>query len=306
MIAKSIIKIFTKIVPFKLLIKGTYPPFIPFYHWVGKELPEHIGPHYSISKTQFEQDLDFICTHFTPVDLSTIIKRPQYKKPAIHLTFDDGLTECYNVVAPILLARNVPATFFVNSDFIDNQDLFHRFKLIILKNRHIKTTGLQYYTDTEKINKLAIQHNVLFNHFLLKRKPYLSTEQLNSMAEQGFTIGAHSLDHPEFWLLNKQEQEQQIFTSIANMENQLQKEISTFAFPFTDDQVPKQVFEKLALSNIKATFGTAGLKEDEFEKHFQRITMETKTNLSARRVLKQEMLMFKIKKLIGKYKVIHS
>ncbi len=310
MIAKSIFKIFigilAKVIPLKLLIKGNYPPFIPFYHWVGEQLPEHIGSHYSIFKKQFEKDLEWICKHFTPVDLPTILQRPQYKKPAIHLTFDDGLIECKQIILPILKEKNIAATFFVNADFVDNQNIFHRFKLRILQNRNIKTTGLKHYADTEKINQLALQHNVMFNHFLLNRKPYLTREHMHSMLEQGFTIGAHSLDHPEFWLLNEKEQEHQIFESIAKLESQLNIEITTFAFPFTDDQVSKRIFEKLSKSKIKASFGTAGLKEDEFEKHFQRITMETKSNLSAKQVLKTEMLLFKFKKLIGKHKVVHS
>jgi hypothetical protein len=41
---------------------------------------------------------------------------------------------------PILRRKGVPATVFVNSDFVDNQDLFFRFKaaLIIDKNKSIK------------------------------------------------------------------------------------------------------------------------------------------------------------------------
>ena len=305
-ILKYLIRLISYIIPLKLLLKGNYPPFIPFYHWVGNELPEHIGTHYSIFKKQFEKDLAFICKHFTPVNLNTITKRPQLKKPAIHLTFDDGLSECYNIVLPILKKYDIPATFFINSSFIDNQHLFHRFKLRILANQNIKTTGLRHYADTENIDKLALQHNLSFNHFLLNRKPYLTTEELISMAKQGFTIGAHSLDHPEFWLLNEQEQEQQIFENISELEQQLKIKIASFAFPFTDDQVPSTIFEKLEKSSLMASFGTAGLKDDEFETHFQRITMETESNLSAKQVLKEEMLLYNIKKFLGKHKVQHS
>ena len=39
----------------------------------------------------------------------------------LHLTFDDGFRELHDVVAPILLRKGIPATFFVNSAFIDNK-----------------------------------------------------------------------------------------------------------------------------------------------------------------------------------------
>ena len=48
------------------------------------------------------------------------------------LTFDDGLVECYDVILPILEKHSIPAVFFVNTAFIDNKDLFYRYKASLL------------------------------------------------------------------------------------------------------------------------------------------------------------------------------
>ena len=48
------------------------------------------------------------------------------------LSFDDGLVECHQVIAPLLMTKGVPATFFLNNHFIDNRDLFFRYKASLI------------------------------------------------------------------------------------------------------------------------------------------------------------------------------
>jgi hypothetical protein len=56
------------------------------------------------------------------------------KKPLLHLSFDDGLSACYDTIAPILLRKGVPATFFLNPAFIDNKALMFRYKISLCLN----------------------------------------------------------------------------------------------------------------------------------------------------------------------------
>jgi hypothetical protein len=51
------------------------------------------------------------------------------------LTFDDGLVECHRFVAPLLKRKGIPAVFFLNNRFIDNLDLFYRYKVSLLIHR---------------------------------------------------------------------------------------------------------------------------------------------------------------------------
>ena len=102
------------------------------------------------SFAQFEADIDFLCKHFQPVTLAElapqVAKGVPFEKPSFHLTFDDGLRSFYDVIAPILLKKGIAATCFVNSQFLDNQDLMYRYKVGII-------CGL---IENEKVKKLKI------------------------------------------------------------------------------------------------------------------------------------------------------
>ena len=48
------------------------------------------------------------------------------------LTFDDGFREIYDIIAPILLDKGIPATFFISSGFLDNRELCYQHKASLL------------------------------------------------------------------------------------------------------------------------------------------------------------------------------
>lgn len=123
---------------------ANYPLFLPFYHTVSNtELP-HIQHLYPIKTAkQFEKDLDFLLQYFEPIAMDTLAKQIQQQKPfdrpSFHLTFDDGLSGCYHIIAPILKRKGIPASFFINSDFVDNQGLFYRYQVSLLLH-HLKNS----------------------------------------------------------------------------------------------------------------------------------------------------------------------
>jgi Polysaccharide deacetylase. len=107
--------------------------FIPVYHTVSDEHLPHLKHiiHYK-NIQDFEKDLDFTLKHFQFVnwdefkDLQTGNFKP--KKKIALLTFDDGLREFYDVVAPILERKGIYAINFINPKFIDNKELMFRCK----------------------------------------------------------------------------------------------------------------------------------------------------------------------------------
>ena len=112
---------------------------LPFYHLVSDNEPEYVKGLYK-SKTiqQFKNDLELFLKYYEPITLEDVIlfNKGELKllKPSFHLTFDDGLSNFYHVIAPILSKKNIPATVFVNTAFVDNKDLFYRYKEV-LKDR---------------------------------------------------------------------------------------------------------------------------------------------------------------------------
>src|SRR5262249_921534 len=86
---------------------------------------KHLYPYKTVAR--FTEDLDFLLKWYSPISLADLIAHVRsgqtLPESAFHLTFDDGFREMADVFAPILNAKGIPATFFVNSDFVDNAKL---------------------------------------------------------------------------------------------------------------------------------------------------------------------------------------
>jgi hypothetical protein len=116
----------------------------------------------------------------------------------------------------------------------------------------------------------------------------------------GFSIGAHSEHHPEFYLLSEDEQLREACQSIYQLEEWFAIPHRIFAFPFTDHGISRSFFEKLhEQCRPELTFGCAGLKRDLIQNHIQRISLDD-TALSAKNRLKAEFLYYCFKVPIGK------
>lgn len=311
-----------RIVPAKTLFQLNTPPFLPFYHVVSDQKLAHIQNYPFRTVRQFQSELDFFLKHFKPVSLQYLIENPKTTEKIFHLSFDDGLKECAEVIAPILLQKGIPATFFINPGFIDNLKLFHRYKASLIfgelqkkpdkkiQNK-LKESGFNYrkilkteHSQNWFLDELAKDLGIDFKRFLETQKPYLTTEQVLKLKSQGFSIGAHSFDHPEFWMLSKEEQMQQMVKSTNWVNEKIQPGIRAFAFPYTDSGVAPEVLQTIHEKKIcDVTFGTAGLKYDSFPLHFQRYPVETPGNFVQN--IKSEWIYYLLRRWVGKETVKH-
>ncbi len=313
----KILSSFSIFIPVKVLIKLSGKNVIfPFYHIVSDNPPAHIKHLYPVrSIKQFEKDLDFLQKYFSATTFP-----PETNKKGFVLSFDDGLSEVYDIVAPILRKRNIPAIFFLNSAFIDNKDLFFKCKISLVidkiakdglspeishllnckKRNCIKKILSLKFKDENIINKAAEISGINFKKYLETEKPYLSSSQAEELISQGFKAGAHSINHPLFSEISEKEQTRQTEESINFIRDRFNVKDKLFAFPFTDNGVKNTFFEKIFERNTTDfTFGTAGIKDDYTAGNIQRIPVE-KYGLSAKRHIKTEYLLYLIKKLAGK------
>ncbi|MCY1722693.1 polysaccharide deacetylase family protein [Prolixibacteraceae bacterium Z1-6] len=304
------------------LFSAKTPVFHPFYHVVSNKPLPHILNYPYLNEKQFEQELDYFLKYFVPVSLSDLYSNIHSAQKTFHLSFDDGLRECADIIAPILLKKGIPATFFVNSGFVDNKELFHRYKasLILTEMQNNPDSEAQHFlnknnlncsnilqagfSQRELLNEAAELLELDFNAFLKEKKPYLTTQQIEDLHRKGFSIGGHSHKHPEFWKISEKKQLKQIRKSMEWVNEKINPEIKAFAFPFTDDGVPSELVKRLKKDNIcDITFGTAGVKYDNIDSHFQRYPAEQKGDF--RENLKAEFMYFKLRKITGKATVKH-
>ncbi|MGH1335186.1 MAG: polysaccharide deacetylase family protein [Aureispira sp.] len=323
---------FSSYIPLPFLQFCSRQYFLPvFYHTVSDRSLPHIRHLYQVrDTTTFEADLDYLLTHYTPVSLSAVIAHIHGQQPlpkqAFLLTFDDGLAECATVIAPILQRKGIPATFFINSDFVDNKGLMFRYKASLLLDLLVDNTPAQqqlvqqhlsnYQLPFEGIQKslLAVrwpQQAVLedlaqalgysFEQFLEQEQPYMTTAQIQQLLVQGFDIGGHSQNHPTYNLLPLAEQLDQTLQSQLILEEQFDLPHRVFAFPFTDFGVSAAFFERiLGQAKFQLTFGGAGLKKETIKGQLQRFGIETQQLDPLRTTLHTEYCYFLLKAIFGK------
>jgi peptidoglycan/xylan/chitin deacetylase (PgdA/CDA1 family) len=286
-------------------LTGANPAFL-FYHLISDADVPHVRHLYRYKTIrQFREDIDYLLRHYRPISLADVLEHVRRAIPlpdhAFMLSFDDGFREMHEVVAPILLEKGVPATFFLNSDFIDNRHLCFLHKSSILAgrveqrakvpsvegilNRGVRTWSgpgdfTSYllsipYEDRGILNELARRLDVDFDAYLRDHAPYLTSDQIRGLLRDGFAIGSHSIDHPLYGSLDLEEQLRQTLESIRAIRERFALAYGVFAFPYNDHGVSREFFRRLGDSGeVEITFGTSGMVEDCVARHLQRLSLE--------------------------------
>lgn len=310
------------LLPSKWLMSRQLPCFFPFYHVVSNERLPYILNYPYRNEKQFEKELDFYLAHFHAAGLEEVVKNNFTGKRMFHLSFDDGLRQCADVVAPILLRKGIPATFFINTAFIDNKKLFHRYKASLILNglRQAPNLRVSKYLEKENLagekilqasvfqeeilNEAARMLEFSFDDFLSRQQPYLTSEQIKKLGSEGFTIGAHSHTHPEFWKITAAEQLHEVKISLSRVMQLVRPKVKAFSFPFTDAGVPASLLTAIKKENLcDVTFGTAGIKKDSFNFHLQRYPVEQHGDFTQN--LKGEIVYYFLRAWAGKETVTH-
>lgn len=309
-----------RIIPLSWLDRLHYPVLLPFYHVVSNKKLPHVHNYHYRSELEFIKELDFLLSRYKPVELNELLNSGIGNKRVFHLSFDDGLRECYDVIAPVLYKKGVPATFFINPGFIGNRGLFHRYKASLVISHLIDHPELEPYLkpyglttgsllqvshrQSTLLDEIAAKMEISWTEFLDVHRPYMTESEVHELIGQGFTVGAHSWDHPEFWLLNADEQYCQVKRSMEWISDKFSPAVRAFAFPYTDSGVSGETISSLHLSGVcDITFGTAGLKYDSLAFHFQRLPCEDCHSIED--AIRNEMAYFMIRSFFQKNTVIH-
>ena len=289
---------------------------VPYYHMVndGEVLHiKHLYRHKSVK--QFKEDLDYLLKRYKVISLFDLIKIYKNRCPvpqnSFLLTFDDGFREMYDIVYPILLEKGIPATFFINSDFSDNNEMCYLHKASILaeyitddlsfriigKIREMLNENdihcedikrgvlLIQYQQRKIIDQMAQLIDLDLKEYLARNKPYLTSKQIENLIKYGFTIGGHSIDHPLYSSLSLNEQLLQTIESVNFLKRRFGLTYGAFAFPHGDYMVSEEFFRRLFTNGlVDVCFGTGGMVEDEYPGNFQRISFE-KPLIPAERIL---------------------
>jgi peptidoglycan/xylan/chitin deacetylase (PgdA/CDA1 family) len=294
---------------------------VPFYHMVSDVHVPHVSNLYRFRSTaEFTADVEWFARHFTPVTLNEIVDALNgtrtLPRSCFHLTFDDGFTEMYDNVAPILQRLGIPATFFLNTAFLDGGGLAHFNALSVLLDQdqlhHPGTNAakaqLESILPPLRSGRTTLRERILsigygqrsivrslaevlefdLDQYVRDTQPHLTSEQVARLVEMGFSIGAHSHDHSLYSDLSLQQQLSQTRTSLEWLEARFKVSPKAFAFPHNDSGVSDQFFtEVFSEELLDVSFGTSGLVAHFHPRNIQRVSME-KTSTPAMQILAKQ------------------
>jgi peptidoglycan/xylan/chitin deacetylase (PgdA/CDA1 family) len=295
---------------------------VPYYHMVSDGMVPHVSHLYRFRTiAEFKSDVEFLLRHFEPVTLSDIVDALNGTRtlghPCFHLTFDDGFREMHDIVAPILQRAGVPATFFLNTAFLDGGGLAHHNALSVLLDRihsrpprpgaaslrrvesllPVAKSGCATlrarvisipYAQKSLVLSLAETLEVDLARYVRETRPYLSSEHIATLLHRGFSIGAHSHDHPLYADLPLPQQLEQTRMSMQFLDRRFGVSPKAFAFPHTDSGVDDGFFTAVfSESLLDVSFGTGGLVSHFHPRNIERVSME-KTSAPAAQILARQ------------------
>jgi len=270
-----------------------------FYHAVSDESLPHIKHLYTVvSVERFENALLFLKKNFNVVSYAEVhdhvFNGASLPEKAVHLSFDDGFGECFTVVRPMLLKHEVPCTFFVASDWIDNRAMFFRNKVSVCAEtmRRFDKAALEMaltnlskvldmhfrsyekfeqwiksllQADEASINLVCEILGIDIAAYMQERNVFLTRGQLRKMAGEGFTIGSHSRSHSKMSQISPEAIEAEIVESAKVVQKITGDDLISFSFPFSALGVDRAVLADIRRrhSFLGLFFDTQGLREDE-------------------------------------------
>ena len=280
---------------------GLYPRLVQrdwvavFYHAVSDAPMPHVRNLYPIvPEADFEAALRYLKENYTFITYEQlydhIFNGAALPPRAVHLSFDDGYAECFSVVRPLLKKYEVPCTFFLVTDLLDNQRIFYRNKQSLcmerlrapdfdpavlhgLASRFQVPAALSEFTawftrlrlpDEAVIDAVCEALGVDWQAFLAERHPYLTREQVRQMQAEGFTIGAHTVTHRKLMDLSPDEIQTEIAASCQIVGEITGQEVVPFSFPHSAWGLDRAHLAEIRARHpfIGLMFDTKGLRQD--------------------------------------------
>ena len=144
------------------------------------------------------------------------------------------------------------------------------------------------YEQKSLVHSLAEALDVDLDQYVSESQPYLSSEQIVTLLDMGFSIGAHSHDHPLYADLSLAQQLAQTRMSMELLDARFGVSPKAFAFPHTDSGVEESFFtEVFSEPLLDISFGTAGLVSHFHPRNIERVSME-KTSAPAADILARQ------------------
>ena len=187
-------------------------------------------------------------------------------KNACHITIDDGEASFYNVIYPVLKKHNVPATLFVSPKICKQRENFWfqeiagydqaNFKKVIAAYLNTDYNQISSYPVGMILKNLRIDQiwsiiSQYQENFKVSTKDpqNMTIDQLIEVDRDGLVaIGAHTIDHPILANESNEDSDEEICTSVTQLQDLLQHQIKYFAYP---NGIPQLDFGQREINSLK-------------------------------------------------------
>lgn len=153
----------------------------------------------TVDPQMFELYCEFFRRYFHVVPLRELVAKLEKGRPfrrELAITFDDGYRDNFENAMPILERLGLPATFFVVS-------------------RWIGTDVVPFWDRA-----LGVRH------------PWMTWDQVKTLKNKGFDIGAHTRTHVNLGTTSGAAAQEEIAGAREDLEQALGTSVETFAYPF--------------------------------------------------------------------------
>ncbi|MFT3717867.1 glycosyltransferase [Pseudorhodoferax sp.] len=239
---------------FNVLTRGKLS--ILLFHAVPKSTSELVN---DLTLAEFERIVDFVGRQFNVMPLDDAVQRlaeNRLPERAAAITFDDGYDSWLQGVAPLLLKRNLHATFFITTAQFDQERMWHeRVALALaqlpgptfdlpgfglpqldLSSLALRRRALQLIEQLLKYQRLEVRDSLLQRlercaGTVQQQLPSFTADQVRALHTMGFGIGAHTVRHPILALCDRAEAQREIGEVREILAHQIGAPVRAFAYP---------------------------------------------------------------------------
>jgi len=252
--------------------KGKLSVFL--FHKVPRQRDPLIPAEVDIARFEHLLDTTFTKLQVLPLgDALALLQAGRLPRRAACITFDDGYPDWLSGVAPLLLRRNLHATFFITSGQFDGVPLWHERILAAVRRLpgSVLDMGIPFLPAQPVATMADRQRQVLrleqeLKYLTLFRReqilqqlesmagvqpaqvPVMSEAQLRDLHSQGFGIGAHTALHPILDYCNAEEVEHEIGGARERLRAIVGGAVDGFAYP---NGRPYADFSRLHVDAVK-------------------------------------------------------
>jgi peptidoglycan/xylan/chitin deacetylase (PgdA/CDA1 family) len=266
---------------------------IVYYHFIGDPAAHYSAFHAGCTLEKFEGDIQRLKSIFEFKSLEEVLygddATSARRKPALTITFDDGLNLDTSGLIQVLKKNHISATTFVITSCVDNQQMMWRHMLSVIKAQRDDDTVVRHY------NALAYEHDLSgirssdqlmtgsrswphkqkdrlvselwtrcglpsVDEYLQANRPYFGWSDLERWLDSGHSVGFHTHTHPSCSNLTRDDIEDEIVAPARQLKKRLGLNRVHFSYPF-GERLKAELEDGLFRDGVLAScLGTRGFR----------------------------------------------